>query len=59
MQYALNYSGKRFLSTEYFNIVTQFPGGFRLNTSDYKPPSPLPSICVKVKTRYHDVLMLN
>ena len=30
MQYALNYSGTRFLST---NIkITQFPGGFRLNS---------------------------
>ena len=28
-QYALNYSGTRFLSTE--NQVTQCPGGFRLN----------------------------
>ena len=57
----INYSGTRFLSTENYNIVTQFPGGFRLNTSDYKPPSPspLPSICVEVKTRYHEVLKLN
>ena len=29
MQYVLNYSGARFLSTE--NKITQFPGGFRLN----------------------------
>ena len=36
----INYSGTRFLSTENYNIVTQFPGGFRLNTSDYKPPPP-------------------
>ena len=28
MQYSLNYSGTRFLSTE--NKITQFPGGFRL-----------------------------
>ena len=55
----INYSGTRFLSTENYNIVTQFPGGFRLNTSDDKPPSPLPSICVEVKTHYHDVLKLN
>ena len=61
----INYSGTRFLSTENYNIVTQFPGEFRLNTSDYKPPppspspSPLPSICVEVKTRYHEVLKLN
>ena len=37
----INYSGTRFLSTENYNIVTQFPGGFRRNTSDYKPPLPL------------------
>jgi len=29
MQYSLNYSGARFLSTEI--KITQFPGGFRLN----------------------------
>ena len=32
MQYSLNYSGTRFLSTEI--KITQFPGGFRLNHSD-------------------------
>ena len=30
MQYSLNYSGTRFLSTEI--KITQFPGGFRLNS---------------------------
>ena len=29
MQYALNYSGTRFLSTE-FKIITQFPGALCL-----------------------------
>ena len=34
MQYSLNYSGTRFLSTEKIKI-TQFPGGFRLKHIDY------------------------
>ena len=31
MQYALNYFGTRFLSTENQNYSNECPGGFRLN----------------------------
>ena len=34
MQYALNYSGTRFLSTEI--KITECPGGFRLKTHSSK-----------------------
>ena len=45
---------KGFCPLKIKNIITQFPGGFRLNTSDCRPPFP-----PEVKTLYHDVLMLN
>ena len=43
MQYSLNYSGTRFLSTENLKI-TQFPGGFRLNSLVRGVDQWLPSI---------------
>ena len=63
MQYALHYSGKRFLSLKIKILLPNFLVDSVLIHLIVSPPSPPPPPltfnCIEVKTLYRDVLKLN